>query len=60
MENLFQKIWEVLAIYGLRIIAALVILSLGRWLAKFIKSGISIPFPQRDVHVYKHSLDAGE
>lgn len=37
MENLFQKIWEVLAIYGLRIIAALVILILGRWLAKFIK-----------------------
>lgn len=37
MENLFQKIWEVLAIYGLRIVAALVILILGRWLAKFIK-----------------------
>jgi len=40
MENLFQKIWELLAIYGLRIIAALVILSMGRWLAKFTKSVI--------------------
>jgi len=38
MENLFQKIWELLAVYGLKIIAALVILSLGRWLAQFIKS----------------------
>ena len=38
MENLFQKFWELLAIYGLKIIAALVILSVGRWLARFIKS----------------------
>ena len=40
MEDLFQKIWELLAVYGLRIIAALAILSLGRWLAKFINGAI--------------------
>ena len=33
MENLIQKIWELLTIYGLRIIAAAAILILGRWVA---------------------------
>lgn len=27
---------------------------------RFDQNGISIPFPQRDVHVYNHSLDAGK
>ena len=33
MENLLQKIMELLTVYGLRIVAAVVILIVGRWVA---------------------------
>jgi small conductance mechanosensitive channel len=38
MERLLQKIWELLTIYGLKIVAALVIFIIGRWVAKLIKN----------------------
>ena len=49
MQNLFQTIWELLAIYGLKVIAALVIMSLGRWLAKVIKSIIKKIMLKREI-----------
>jgi small conductance mechanosensitive channel len=36
MEAILQKVYEYLAEYGLKIIAALIILLIGRWLATFI------------------------
>jgi len=36
MEAVLQKVYEYLAQYGLKVIAALIILLVGRWLAKFI------------------------
>ncbi len=36
MEAVLQKAYEYLAQYGLKVIAALIILLIGRWLAKFI------------------------
>ena len=49
MENLFQKIWEILTIYGLKILAAIVILILGRWVAQFIKSIIKKIMQKKEV-----------
>ncbi len=37
MEATIQKIWELIAVYGLKVIAAIVILVIGRWVAKGIK-----------------------
>jgi small conductance mechanosensitive channel len=34
MENLIGKIWELLTIYGLKVIAAIVVFIVGRWIAK--------------------------
>lgn len=34
MENLIAKIWELLTIYGLKVIAAVVVFIVGRWIAK--------------------------
>ena len=34
MENLTTKIWELLTIYGLKVIAAVVVYIVGRWIAK--------------------------
>lgn len=34
MENLVIKIWELLTIYGLKVIAAVAVLIMGRWIAK--------------------------
>ncbi|OEU46637.1 MAG: mechanosensitive ion channel protein [Desulfobacterales bacterium S7086C20] len=34
MENLAGKIWELLMIYGLKVIAAIVVFIVGRWIAK--------------------------
>ena len=34
MEDLVSKIWELLTIYGLRVIAAVVVFVVGRWIAK--------------------------
>jgi small conductance mechanosensitive channel len=38
LENLIAKIWELLTVFGLKILAALAILILGRWVAKFLSS----------------------
>jgi len=34
MEDLIAKIWELLTIYGLKVIAAIVVFIVGRWIAK--------------------------
>ena len=34
MENTFAKVWELLTIYGLKVIAAIVVFIIGRWIAK--------------------------
>lgn len=34
MENIVAKIWELLTIYGLKVLAAIAVLILGRWVAK--------------------------
>jgi len=37
MENLLAKIWELLTIYGLKVIAAVVVFIVGRWVAKGLR-----------------------
>jgi len=76
MEDLFSKVWELLTIYGLKVIAAIAVFVIGRWIAKILTTFTEklmnkkqvdptivsfvanliyiIPFPQRDVHIYKH------
>lgn len=34
MENIVVKIWELLTIYGLKVVAAIAVLIVGRWIAK--------------------------
>ena len=34
MENIVAKIWELLTIYGLKVVAAIAVLVVGRWVAK--------------------------
>ena len=34
MENIVAKIWELLTIYGLKVVAAIAVLIVGRWIAK--------------------------
>ena len=34
MENLLAKVWELLPVYGLKLLAALVVFVVGRWIAK--------------------------
>ena len=34
MESLISKVWELLTIYGLKVIAAIVVFIVGRWIAK--------------------------
>jgi len=36
MENLSAKIWELLTVYGLKVIAAIAVLIIGRWIAKVL------------------------
>jgi small conductance mechanosensitive channel len=38
MENIVPKIWELLTIYGLKIISAVIIFVVGRWIAGFVKN----------------------
>jgi small conductance mechanosensitive channel len=40
MENLLSRVWELLTIYGLRIVAALVVFVVGRWIAKGLTRGV--------------------
>jgi small conductance mechanosensitive channel len=36
VEDLFSKIWELLTIYGLKVIAAIAVFVIGRWIAKLL------------------------
>ncbi len=36
MEDIFLKIWEVLTIYGLKVVSAIVVFIAGRWIAKVL------------------------
>jgi small conductance mechanosensitive channel len=36
MENLFSKIWVLLTVYGLKVIAAIAVFIVGRWIAKLL------------------------
>ncbi|MEJ2658929.1 MAG: mechanosensitive ion channel [Desulfobacterales bacterium] len=36
MEDIFSRIWELLTIYGLKVIAAIVVLIIGRWISKLL------------------------
>ena len=37
MEDLISKVWELLTIYGLKVIAAVVVFIVGRWVAKGLR-----------------------
>ena len=36
MENLLSKIWVLLTVYGLKVIAAIAVFIIGRWIAKIL------------------------
>ncbi|MDX2496816.1 MAG: mechanosensitive ion channel [Desulfobacterales bacterium] len=36
MENIVEKIWELITIYGLKVVAAIAVLIVGRWVAKWL------------------------
>ena len=38
MEGMLSKIWEMMALYGIRVIGAIIILVVGRWVAIGIKN----------------------
>ena len=49
MEISVDKIWELLTLYGLRVIAAIVILIVGRWVAKIFKAVVKKVMTRRNV-----------
>ena len=38
MENLIEKIFELLTIYGLKVLAAIAVFIIGRWIAKGLRN----------------------
>jgi small conductance mechanosensitive channel len=38
MENITDKVWELLTLYGFKVIAAFIVLVVGRWVAKFLRN----------------------
>jgi len=38
IEKIIAKVWEMLTVYGLKIIAAIVVFIIGRWIAKLLKN----------------------
>lgn len=40
MENLIAKVWELLTVYGLKIVAAIVVFIVGRWIAKGLTKAV--------------------
>lgn len=38
MDQIVQKVWELITIYGIKVIAALIILLVGRWVAKIVSN----------------------
>lgn len=49
MEAIIQKVWELLAVYGIKVVAAIVILIIGRWIAKTIKNLLLRQMGKRDI-----------
>jgi small conductance mechanosensitive channel len=49
MEIPVDKIWELVTVYGLRVIAAIAIFVIGRWIAKIFKSVIKKVMTKRNV-----------
>lgn len=49
MENLLPKIWELLTIYGIKILAAFAILIIGRWIAKMVEKIIHNVMAKRPI-----------
>jgi small conductance mechanosensitive channel len=49
MENALQTAWELLTLYGLKIVAAMVILVIGNWVVKFIRNLIKKVMYKRKV-----------
>jgi small conductance mechanosensitive channel len=49
MENVVSKIWELLTIYGLKIIAAVIVFIVGRWIAKILKKIIQKVMSKKEV-----------
>jgi hypothetical protein len=56
MEGILARGQELVAAFGIRAATALLILVVGRWVAKFLQfdaEEIRIPVPQRDVHLHQ-------
>ena len=49
MEDIVTKIWEMLTIYGLRVAAAIVVLIVGRWIAKGLTNVLDRLMSKKDV-----------
>ena len=51
MENTLQAAWQLLTLYGLKVVAALVILIVGNWVVKFIRNMLKKLLKKREVDV---------
>jgi small conductance mechanosensitive channel len=49
INQILEKVWEMVTIYGLKVIAAIVIFVVGRWVAKFISNMIRKMMRKADV-----------
>ena len=49
MTQILEKVWELITIYGLKVLAAIVILVVGRWIAKIITNIIRKMLQKGDV-----------
>ena len=49
MENIADKVWELLTLYGFKVIAAIIVLIIGRWIAKFLRNIARRLMEKRDV-----------
>ncbi len=49
MENIIQRAWELLTLYGMKVIAAIIILIVGRWVARFIQGLIEKLMEKKNV-----------
>lgn len=49
MEDMVTKIWGLLTIYGLRVIAAIIVLIVGRWIAKGLTNVVKKVMNKKDV-----------
>jgi len=49
VQNLLEKVWELLAVYGLKIVAAIVIFIIGRWIAKALEKFAQRLMKKRDI-----------